>query len=127
MDFSQTRKDFPILEKQVYLNSAATGPLLKPVQDAVIGWWKAREEAQYVYMPDPRIPAAELIHCEMDDIALVHRASQGVNIVAGLVNPVKGENIVLTDLFYPSSVYPWSGKGTGFRRQQQFKGKHGQL
>lgn len=109
MDFSDTRKDFPILEKQVYLNSAATGPLLKPVQDAVIGWWKGREETQYVDLPDPRIPAAELIHCEMDDIALVHRASQGVNIVTGLVKPQKGENIVLTDLSYPSSVYPWAG------------------
>lgn len=119
MEFCQTRKDFPILEKMVYLNSAATGPLLKPVQDAVIGWWKAREEAQYVDMPDPRIPAAELIYCEMDDIALVHRASQGVNIVSGLVKPGKGENIVLTDLSYPSSVYPWAGyeeKGAEIRR-----------
>ena len=122
MDFSQTRKDFPILEKQVYLNSAATGPLLKPVQDAVIGWWKAREEAQDVATPDPRNPAAELIHCEMDDIALVHRASQGVNIVAGLVDPGKGENIVLTDLSYPSSVYPWAGKGAEIKRIQNTDG-----
>jgi selenocysteine lyase/cysteine desulfurase len=116
MDFSHTRKDFPALEKIVYLNTAATGPLLKPVQDAVIGWWKAREEAQYIDLPDPRIPASELIHCEMDDIAMVHRASQGVNIVAGLVNPMKGENIVLTDLSYPSSVYPWMGKGAEIMR-----------
>lgn len=119
MDFSETRKDFPILEKQVYLNSAATGPLLTPVKEAVIGWWNGREEAQYVDLPDPRIPAAELIHCSMDDIALVHRASQGVNIVSGLVKPVKGENIVLTDLSYPSSVYPWAGyeeKGAEIRR-----------
>ncbi len=125
MDFLDTRNDFPILEKQIYLNSAATGPLLKPVQDAVIGWWKGREEAQYVDLPDPRIPAAELIHCEIDDIALVHRASQGVNIVSGLVKPQKGENIVLTDLSYPSSVYPWAGyevKGAEIRRIENTDG-----
>lgn len=119
MDFSGTRKDFPILEKQIYLNSAATGPLLTPVKEAVVGWWNGREENQYLNLPDPRIPAAELIHCSMDDIALVHRASQGVNIVSGLVRPEKGENIVLTDLSYPSSVYPWAGyeeKGAEIRR-----------
>ena len=32
-----------------------------------------------------------------------------MNIVSGLVQPGKGENIVLTDLSYPSSVYPWIG------------------
>ena len=122
MDFTETRKDFPIIEKQVYLNSAATGPLLKQVQDAVIGWWKAREETQYVDLPDPRTPAAELIHSDFDDIALVHRASQGVNIVAGLVKAGKGENIVLTDLSYPSSVYPWAGNGAEIRRIQNREG-----
>lgn len=116
MDFSETRKDFPILEKQVYLNSAATGPLLTPVKEAVVGWWNGREEAQYVDLPDPRKPAAKLIHCGMDDLALVHRASQGINIVAGLVNPGKGEKIVITDLSYPSSVYPWVGKGAEIKR-----------
>ena len=119
MDFSGSRKDFPILDKQVYLNSAATGPLLTPVKEAVTGWWNGREEAQYIDLPDPRGAAAELIHCELDDIALVHRASQGVNIVSGLVKPGKGENIVLTDLSYPSSVYPWAGyeqKGAEIRR-----------
>ena len=110
MDLSHTRKDFPILQKMTYLNTAASGPMLKPVQDAVVGWWKAKEETQYSKLPDPRIPASALINCETKDIALVHRASQGVNIVAGLVNPKKGENIVLTDLSYPSSVYPWMGK-----------------
>lgn len=116
MDFSHTRKDFPIVEKSVYLNSAATGPLLKPVQNAVFDWWKARENNQYVDLPDPRIPASKLIHCNVDDIALVHRASQGVNIVAGLVDPGKDDNIVLTNLSYPSSVYPWMGKKAEIRR-----------
>ena len=40
-----------------------------------------------------------------------------MNIVAGLVEPGKGENIVLTDLSYPSSVYPWMGyQGVEIRR-----------
>jgi cysteine desulfurase / selenocysteine lyase len=111
MDLTHTRKDFPILTKMTYLNTAASGPMLKPVEDAVMGWWKAKEETQYSDLPDPRIPAAELIHCDKRDIVLVHRASQGVNIVAGLVKLEKGENIVLTDLSYPSSVFPWMGRG----------------
>jgi len=109
MDISRIREDFPVLSSQTYLNSASTGPLLRPVRDAVVGWWNAREDLQYVDLPNAKTEAAKLIHCEEEDIALVHRASQGVNIVAGLVQPVKGQNIVLTDLSYPSSVYPWMG------------------
>jgi selenocysteine lyase/cysteine desulfurase len=109
MDVQRLRRDFPILETQTYLNSAATGPLLKPVEDAAVGWWTAHEKQQYVDLPDAETEAAKLIHCKRDNVALVHRASQGVNIVSGLVQPGKGENIVLTDLSYPSSVYPWIG------------------
>ena len=107
MDISKVRKDFPVLETQAYLNSAATGPLLSQVKEAVVGWWDAREGFQYVDLPNARGEVAKLIHCEEKSVALVHRASQGVNIVSGLVQPIKEENIVLTDLSYPSSVYPW--------------------
>lgn len=119
MDVAKVREDFPVLEKQAYLNTAATGPLLSHVKRAVVGWWEAREELQYVDLPDAKGEVAKLIHCDRDDVALVHRASQGVNIVSGLVQPGKGENIVLTDLSYPSSVYPWAGyeeKGAEIRR-----------
>lgn len=109
MNISKVREDFPVLETQVYLNSAATGPLLSHVKKAVVDWWDAREGLQYVDLPNARDEVAKLIHCQEEDVALVHRASQGVNIVSGLVQPGKGENIVLTDLSYPSSVYPWVG------------------
>ncbi|MCW4014362.1 MAG: aminotransferase class V-fold PLP-dependent enzyme [Candidatus Bathyarchaeota archaeon] len=122
MDLSHTRKDFPILQHMTYLNTAASGPMLKPVQDAVLGYWKSKEETQYSNLPDPLNPAAELINCNEHDIALVHRASQGVNIVAGLVQPKKGENIVLTDLSYPSSVYPWMGKQAEIKRIKNHDG-----
>ena len=119
MDISKIREDFPVLSSQTYLNSASTGPLLRPVRDAVVGWWDAREELQYVELPDVKHEVAKLIHCKENDVALIHRASQGVNIVAGLVQPRKGQNIVLTDLSYPSSVYPWMGyrkQGVEIRR-----------
>lgn len=117
MDISKVRKDFPVLETQAYLNSAATGPLLSHVKEAVVGWGDAREGLQYVDLPNARGEVANLIHCDEKSIALVHRASQGVNIVAGLVQPRKGDNIVLTDLSYPSSVYPWVGcQGVEIRR-----------
>ena len=117
MDISKVRKDFPVLETQAYLNSAATGPLLSHVKEAVVGWWNDRETLQYVDLPNAKEEVANLIHCDEKSVALVHRASQGVNIVAGLVQPRKGDNIVLTDLSYPSSVYPWVGcQGVEIRR-----------
>ena len=47
MNISSVRKDFPVLETQAYLNSAATGPLLSHVKEAVVEWWDAREGLQY--------------------------------------------------------------------------------
>lgn len=90
MNISRVRKDFPVLEAQAYLNSAATGPLLSHVKEAVVEWWDAREDLQYVDLPNARGEVARLIHCEEESVALVHRASQGVNIVSGLVQPGKG-------------------------------------
>ncbi len=82
-----------------------------------MGWWNDRENLQYVDLPNAKEEVANLIHCDEKSVALVHRASQGVNIVAGLVQPRKGDNIVLTDLSYPSSVYPWVGyQGVEIRR-----------
>ena len=83
MDISKVRKDFPVLETQAYLNSAATGPLLSHVKEAVIGWWDAREDLQYVDLPNAKGEVANLIHCDEESVALVHRAPRALTSSRG--------------------------------------------
>jgi selenocysteine lyase/cysteine desulfurase len=107
MNVAKVRKDIPILSKVNYLNSGASGPLLTPVWEAVEGRWSQWRSGEHTPLPDTRSEVGKLIHCDRKNVALVHRASQGINIVSDLVKPKRGQNVILTDLGYPSSVYPW--------------------
>jgi len=107
MNIDHIREDIPILRKTNYLNTAASGPVLRPVKDAVETRWDNWERGEPVELPDTRGEVGKLLHCSRDNIALIHRASQGINLVSDLIKPKNGQNIVLTDLSYPSSVYPW--------------------
>jgi selenocysteine lyase/cysteine desulfurase len=107
MNVATLRKDFPILAKLNYLNSGASGPLMTSVWDAVEGRWSQWRNGEHSELPDTRGEVGKLIHSDRKNVALVHRASQGINIVSDLVEPKRGKNVVLTDLGYPSSVYPW--------------------
>ncbi|MGD0804822.1 MAG: aminotransferase class V-fold PLP-dependent enzyme [Candidatus Bathyarchaeia archaeon] len=107
MNIDRIREDIPILRNVNYLNTAASGPVLTPVKAAVENRWDNWERGKTVELPDTRGEVGKLLHCGRDNVALIHRASQGINIVSDLIKPKSGQNIVLTDLSYPSSVYPW--------------------
>ena len=38
------RKDFPALERQTYLNAAATSPIPRPVHDAAVAFYREIKE-----------------------------------------------------------------------------------
>lgn len=107
MKIEKIRADFPVLEKKAYLNSAAHGPTLKPVVDAVNEWWSYRINEEKIDSPDVRIEAAKLLHCNKEEVVQINRVTQGLNMIADLIEPEKGDNIVVTDLAYQSNVYVW--------------------
>lgn len=41
-DVERIREDFPILKHKTYLNTAATGPAMLPVWNAIKEYWEAR-------------------------------------------------------------------------------------
>ncbi|MBD3204742.1 aminotransferase class V-fold PLP-dependent enzyme [Candidatus Bathyarchaeota archaeon] len=107
MNVDQVRKDFPVLENKIYLNSAAHGPTLKPVYDSVNQWWINRINEKRIDPPDVLHEAAKLLHCHKEELIQISRVSQGLNMIAGLLDPKKGENIVVTELAYQSNVFVW--------------------
>ncbi|RLI08803.1 hypothetical protein DRO42_05665 [Candidatus Bathyarchaeota archaeon] len=113
-NIQRVREEFPILRYKTYLNSAAHGPALRRVWDAVQDWWRFRmDEDRGAQTPDAKREAAKLLHADPEEICWVTRVSQGLNTVASMLDLGKGENIVVTDLAYPSNVYVW----LPFRRQ----------
>ncbi len=108
MDVGRVREDFPVLRYKTYLNSAAHGPALRHVWDAVRDWWRFRMgEDRGARSPDARGEAARLIHADPEEVCWTSRVSEGLNTVAGMVELGRGENVVVTDLGYQSNVFVW--------------------
>ncbi|MCW4048301.1 MAG: aminotransferase class V-fold PLP-dependent enzyme [Candidatus Bathyarchaeota archaeon] len=106
-NIEKIRAEFPVLKYKRYLNSAAHGPTLKRAHDATQEWWNHRINEEDVPAPDVLGEAAKMLRCDTDELCQVNRVSQGLNIIAKMMKPVKGDNIVVTDLGYQSNVYVW--------------------
>ena len=121
------RDEFPILKYKTYMNSAAHGPALRRVWDAVQECWSFRmNEDLGALQPDAKGAAAELIHASREEICWCARVTQGFNMVASMMDIKRGENVVVTDLGYPSNVYVWlplREKGVEIRRIENRDGR----
>jgi cysteine desulfurase/selenocysteine lyase len=109
------RSEFPVLQRQLYLNHAGVAPTSLRVAAAVREWmddvvqngvrnersWEARAE-------HARRLAARLIHAEPEEIAFVRNTSHGLGLVAEGLDWRPGDEVaVATAIEYPSNVYPW--------------------
>ncbi len=111
-NFHSLREQFPIVKNKVFMNHAAISPYPEPVQEAmrkhIEGFSKFGTISDDI--EDLRKLFAKLINGKPDEIALVANTSTGLNIVANMPNYPSGSNVVVTDLEYPSVVYPWLKK-----------------
>ncbi len=99
-NIEKIREEFPVLSKLTYMNSAAHGPTMKRVKDATDEWWAHRANEDKVDAPDALGEAAKMLSCRPEELCLVNRVSQGLNMVASMMPLERGDNIVVTDLGY---------------------------
>ena len=125
-NIAKVRGEFPVLKYKTYMNSAAHGPALKRVWDVIQDFWSFRiNEDPDPLAPDAKGEAARLINADEDEVTWCARVTQGFNMVASLLDLKKGENVVVTDLGYPSNVFVWlpfREKGVEIRRIQNMDG-----
>jgi cysteine desulfurase/selenocysteine lyase len=126
-NIEKIRAEFPILRYTTHLNSAARGPGLRRVWDAVQDCWNFRmTENRGAQTPDAKAEAAKLLHASPDEICYCARVTQGVNMAASMLEFEPGENVVVTELGYPSNVFPWlplKEKGVEIRRIKHKDGR----
>ncbi|MEM2506748.1 MAG: aminotransferase class V-fold PLP-dependent enzyme [Nitrososphaeria archaeon] len=112
----EAKDDFPISKEIVYMNTAAIS--LKPIKviDSMIdfmrkhevsGTYNFNDNIEEEVLENARIRVAELIGCEKEDIALTTNTSEGINFIANATKFSRGDNVVTTDLEFPSVTYPW--------------------
>ncbi len=115
INWTEIRKEFPVTENLVYLNTAAAGPLpratseaasdyyQKMMNDGDIHWdeWLAKRE-------EVRNNVAAFINAEPDEIALTTNTSSGMNVIIDALEN-HGE-VISCDLEFPVSTLPWMNR-----------------
>ena len=111
-----SEKDFPTAIKFVYLN-AANVSLMYSGAEKIITEWVADvsqngsnnfdDYAEENVFKDLHRAAADLINATADDIAAGSSATELLCSLAWAVYPEKDQNVVSTEIVFPSTVYPW--------------------
>jgi cysteine desulfurase/selenocysteine lyase len=107
------RREFPVVRDKVFLAHAAVCPLPQRVIDGISAY--AREagtgdQEAFVYptiLNDGRKLAAQLLHCQPEEVAFVGPTSLALSFIAGGLRFRRGDNILIYFEDYPSNVYPW--------------------
>jgi cysteine desulfurase/selenocysteine lyase len=114
MDKASLRELFPVTKNLVYFNHAALGPLSTRASEAMKNFVRDQRDfgalhwkewyAEYVRL---RTSAAKLIGAEPGEIAILKNTSEGLSFVAEGFRWKAGDNVVNTDLEFPSNSTPW--------------------
>ncbi|HYG83245.1 MAG TPA: aminotransferase class V-fold PLP-dependent enzyme, partial [Pyrinomonadaceae bacterium] len=117
IDWQKIRRDFPLLEHTAYLDSAAAGPIPRPVMEAGAGFYgemmagaDARWDEWLGRREEVRRAAASFINAESDEVALTTNTSTGMNLI---VDALAGRgHVISSELEFPVSTITWLHRGT---------------
>jgi cysteine desulfurase/selenocysteine lyase len=113
MDWQAVREEFPITRNYNFQNHAAVGPLSRRAADAMrkyVDHCEANASVRggfHKHADHVRQMAARLISANPDEITFVKNTSEGLSFVANGLNWINGDNVVTTNVEFPTNVYPW--------------------
>ena len=111
-----SEKDFPTANKFVYLNAANVALMYSGAEQIITEWIadvaqngsnNFDDHAEENVFKDLHRAAAHLINATTDDIAAGSSATELLCSLAWAVFPEKDQNVVSTEIVFPSTVYPW--------------------
>jgi selenocysteine lyase/cysteine desulfurase len=111
---SDFRDLFPVTRNLVYVNHAAMGPLSVRASEAMEGATRDQRDfgalhwrTWYAEYDRYRESAARLLEARPDEIAIIKNTSEGISFVAEGLRWMAGDNVITTDLEFPSNSTPW--------------------
>ena len=111
-----SEKDFPTADKFIYLNAANVALMYSGAEQAIKDWVadvaqngsnNFDDHAEENVFKDLHRAAARLINAAAEDIAAGSSATELLCSLAWAVSPEKEQNVVSTEIVFPSTVYPW--------------------
>lgn len=110
-DVAAIRRQFPVTERMLYLDSAHQTPLATSVRDALLRFY---QEGNETAGPKPvwlerveqvRARVAKLLNAEPAEIAFTKNTSEGMNIAANALPLAAGDNVLLVEGDHPNNAY----------------------
>lgn len=116
MPLDALRRHFPHTERWTYLDHASTGPLSRPVMEAVGAFLDQRgglKPNNYLDV-EPIVERARerlgaLVGAEAGRIEFAPNTSEALNVLAQGLNWQPGDRIAVPACEFPANVYPWLG------------------
>ena len=111
-----SEKDFPTANKFVYLNTANVALTFSGAEQGLKDWVadvaqngsnNFDEHAEENVFNDLHKAAARMINAAEENIAAGSSATELLCSLAWAVSPGKEQNVVSTEIVFPSTVYPW--------------------
>ena len=117
-DLAPYRAEFPIFERQIYLNSCSLGALSRRSRSQVITFldeWESRGAAAWYdvwweRLAELRRRYAGMIGARADEVALHASVSTATAVIAGALDHTDRRKVVTTDLDFPTVAYQWLAK-----------------
>jgi selenocysteine lyase/cysteine desulfurase len=115
LNVDEIREDFRVTEEWVNLDNASLSPFPRPVVEAVerlldqrarkgvLAYWDWVDTVQ-----ETRELIAGLINASPKEIAFTQNTSEGINIVANMLEWKPGDNVVLNNLEFFPNYWPWT-------------------
>lgn len=111
------RKELPVLERLVYLNTGTAGPLPRRTAAAITAAnerqlldgrasFKVYLEEYFPLLDDVRARFARLLGADVGEIAITHHTTEGMNIAIWGLNWQPGDEIVLTTHEHEAGLLP---------------------
>lgn len=112
-DVAAIRREFPVMQHMLYLDSAHQTPLAGSIRDALVSFYS---EGHEYGGPKPvwlrrvakvRERVAEFFNAEAAEIAFTKNTSEGLNIAANAIPLKAGDNVLLISGDHPNNAYAW--------------------
>src|ERR1051326_6880447 len=111
---SELRKLFPVVDHWTYLYNGSIHPCARSVSDAMRGFlteWENGGEAAFFTAYDAfgklKEKFAKLIHGSARNIVITESTTAALNLAAQILRPQRGQNVVVSELDFMTSTYPW--------------------
>ena len=113
LDIAAVRREFPVTQHMLYLDSAHQTPLAARIREALFSFYS---EGHEYGGPKPlwlrrveqvRSRVAEFFNAAPSEIAFTKNTSEGLNIAANAIPLAAGDNVLLIAGDHPNNAYAW--------------------